>query len=1083
MSISQPGVTVTQKFVTESTVTSSPSLLPCVVGPCYQVVDAITSGVLNDKALAGTYRAGKGVMSFAIPGIKTGAILDNTSVKVVIDQTTVTTSLANSDNEVARASGTNDGTLTSLTATTAKFTGGSTDFDQISFAVSTPNDYRSVIRISYQGIEKDLPVHSVSGTELILIIDEADELSGVDLASHSWTAYEQAAQFAIVSESQSVYNFGPGSNANYLKISAKDGGDFEGSKGDNITLSVDTGCVAFGQTSTADKASVTQGYGDGWLVIADSGVFTPASWSTVYDQYSTAGQAAYTQGLIYDTENANNAHRAWGFIEKEISPYALGLSEVLAGYNAGSTLDAAAKSIPGYFIRKDVSINATIDSGDDVADLEGEASLTSEEKADMLLNGGVVYLVDNAGRVARGIFDTNGKWTQGGNNDLIPQGAAVITQIFHATSGKTSANCQFGPAGNNHYFASTNLNVNVVNSTHRLRVGGTAYNISSVTDIATRKWMQISASPTHSTTGGLDFVCVPTTRTALFDQTLSSDGTSTTILFTVGYAAGVPSTLEDLHNAITDSTDTLYKADIGAIITSSKEGAGHAADYSLADDIFSTSAVNFQLDGGSDDKSILIDANVLGAGTTQPMNVYVGYRALRVDVSDQASSPELLKFGSTSAMIESIGPVDKRNPLGLAAYMAIVNSPGVDVACLGVSEVSTTQPMGTTAAWASALEFLESRNIYALAPLTQDTAVLATVDAHVDKMSLAANKSERICFINRPFPGYSNATLVASGTNGSTEANFASTMLFTTSANLDTVHATYDLTSGDYVLVLNDYNSSDYGTTEVFGAATQIYGLKRASHTTYTLTFDNTGFSALTGKAQWEQAQTGLSWRLYKVGTAISSRADQATAASGFGAHYGSKRTFLVWPPKAYSVINGIEESVEGYFLCAAIAGMVGYQGVGQGFTNLNVQGFSKLTYSSQYFSRAQLDAIAGGGTFIVYQETPSSALRIRHQLSTDVSSIEKRELSITKAVDYCSKILRLNIKSKIGSLNITDEMMANVGSLIQGLMMRLMEQSIVRSGSLDSIEIDSSNPDTLNVVVSLSPLYPCNYIKITLQV
>jgi hypothetical protein len=178
-----------------------------------------------------------------------------------------------------------------------------------------------------------------------------------------------------------------------------------------------------------------------------------------------------------------------------------------------------------------------------------------------------------------------------------------------------------------------------------------------------------------------------------------------------------------------------------------------------------------------------------------------------------------------------------------------------------------------------------------------------------------------------------------------------------------------------------------------------------------------------------------------------------------------------------------VSETLPGYYLCAGLAGMIGYQGVGQGFTNLTLNGFSGVLYSSQYFSRSQLDTIAGGGIYILFQETPTSAVKTRHQLSTDVTSIEKRELSITKSIDFVSSSLRLNLKNKIGALNLVDETVTAIGVIAQAIIQQMVDLSIVASASMDRIAVNSVSPDTLDITISIAPLYPCNYIQITLEV
>ena len=43
MSNTRPGVEVTQEIGSTSTTAASPALVPCVVGPCFQIVEALDS--------------------------------------------------------------------------------------------------------------------------------------------------------------------------------------------------------------------------------------------------------------------------------------------------------------------------------------------------------------------------------------------------------------------------------------------------------------------------------------------------------------------------------------------------------------------------------------------------------------------------------------------------------------------------------------------------------------------------------------------------------------------------------------------------------------------------------------------------------------------------------------------------------------------------------------------------------------------------------------------------------------------------------------------------------------------------------
>jgi hypothetical protein len=116
-------------------------------------------------------------------------------------------------------------------------------------------------------------------------------------------------------------------------------------------------------------------------------------------------------------------------------------------------------------------------------------------------------------------------------------------------------------------------------------------------------------------------------------------------------------------------------------------------------------------------------------------------------------------------------------------------------------------------------------------------------------------------------------------------------------------------------------------------------------------------------------------------------------------------------------------------------------------------------------------------------QEVEGAPVISRHQVSTDTTSIEKRELSITKVVDFTAKILRLGVRKYIGVNNITEVFLDTVGTTIQGILAFLIETGVLVGANLNNIIQDSTNPDVVLVDVTLDVPYPCNYIRLTLVV
>jgi hypothetical protein len=497
-------------------------------------------------------------------------------------------------------------------------------------------------------------------------------------------------------------------------------------------------------------------------------------------------------------------------------------------------------------------------------------------------------------------------------------------------------------------------------------------------------------------------------------------------------------------------------------------------------------------DGGVDADNLLVDEDLIGS-TSATHSVYASYKALRVDVSDQASSPALVEITSTTDVTNLLGKISTDNPLALAAYFATLQSPSTTVKCLGVSATSTAEPSGTSAAYSSALTYLEGQDVYALACLSTDPAVQALFEAHVTSMSSASNKSERIAFVSQDMPTHSTAVLLSSGTGGNTASSFATDNTFTTNvdfslnAALTTVLA--DTASDDLILVVTAKSGSTDAPTAANGVIPLKYGIRvdksstSTAHTTNSLklVLNNADVESSTVGTNWNSL-VDVSWSLFQMGTALTTTAQKAAAVADLGAQFANKRMFLVWPNSASASVSGTASVVSGVNLAAAWAAKVGFEKPEQAFTNLTLSGFSGLSNSNTLFSRSQLNSIAGGGTWITVQDKPNAALSCRHQLSTKVDTIQNRELSITKTVDYVAKRMRDVLEPKTGSFRITQSYLDSLGVIVEGEIRNFTETGVLTAGKVNFVEVDSTNSDTINIQVIITVPFPANYIALTLQ-
>jgi hypothetical protein len=460
--------------------------------------------------------------------------------------------------------------------------------------------------------------------------------------------------------------------------------------------------------------------------------------------------------------------------------------------------------------------------------------------------------------------------------------------------------------------------------------------------------------------------------------------------------------------------------------------------------------------------------------------IYLSYTAVRKDVTAVAAQPGLLVFDDTSALEAALAPIDATNPLGLGLFFALLNAPGIQVTGLGVDEVAADAPFGTLDGFSRAASFLEGKEVYAIAPLTHDTSVHQIFSTHATVMSGPTEKGERVAIVNQPLPTEKAHTLVASGIGD----RVSGTVFDTNVSNLS-------------ALALN-VGVSPIGTIPVsaglfldIAADAKRYSISGISGDQVTI---RTSF-AQGENADSFYATTSLPSPLVQEAFTVSIRGASLTIAglpdldgmaetvAAVGRGYGNRRLWMTVPDQVKASVNGVETLLEGFYASACIAGMVGQQPPQQSFTRFPITGLTGVKGSNDKFNSRQLGVMAGGGAWILIQEAQGAPVISRHAVTTDLTSIEVRESSITKIVDFVAKFLRRSLLNFIGRFNITQGFLDTLGQVIEGLGGFLIESGVLLGFNLNQIQQDVDAPDTVIVDVSLDVPYPCNFIRLTLVI
>jgi len=460
---------------------------------------------------------------------------------------------------------------------------------------------------------------------------------------------------------------------------------------------------------------------------------------------------------------------------------------------------------------------------------------------------------------------------------------------------------------------------------------------------------------------------------------------------------------------------------------------------------------------------------------TAAVNMYCMYNALRLDVSPAADSPALLSFDDTDALEAALGPITPDNPLAYGLYVALQTAPGMRVYGVGLDETSADAPYGTDDAFSSAFDFLESREVYGLAPMTDEASVATLLNTHVLAMSATAEKMERIGVFYLGLPTRKVDTILVSGTDGDTVsgpkldtkiANLTSALL---AAGIDPT----DVTVADGVFV-------DIGTDaknwNVKGAVTS--GTQLPINTTFAAGENDDAFYSTTSFPVVVSDTFSVKIR----GAAVASLDDEVATVYYRGKSYNTRRMWMIQCNALRASVDGVDSLVAGFYGCAAKVAQVAGLNPALPLSRRPMGVFTGVTGTSDRYKPSQLRQMAAGGADLLIAESDSGPVFSRRQVTTDTTTIEAREQSIVKAVDFVSKFLRVGITAYVGMDNITQTYLDSLSTVTSALCRWLIEVGkVVGNIQVSSLLQDADEPDAIVATVPVDVLYPANKVKLTL--
>jgi hypothetical protein len=217
--------------------------------------------------------------------------------------------------------------------------------------------------------------------------------------------------------------------------------------------------------------------------------------------------------------------------------------------------------------------------------------------------------------------------------------------------------------------------------------------------------------------------------------------------------------------------------------------------------------------------------------------------------------------------------------------------------------------------------------------------------------------------------------------------------------------------------------------------------------------------------------------------------AESDLAMDAFAQTINNKRLVLTYPNRL-QIFNGQSNQiteVAGCFLAAALAGVLSSVPTNRGLTKQSVTSFVGFSAPvAQVMTKLLKDTLSSSGVTVVEINRLNQML-VRHGVTTDMSALTTREISLVRIADTLFEVVQLGMESAqlIGE-PIDAEMPVRVKAALQSL----LEQSVASELIVDYADLavkqqvfPTGDPSIIECKFSYQPAVPLNYITVQFSV
>lgn len=202
-----------------------------------------------------------------------------------------------------------------------------------------------------------------------------------------------------------------------------------------------------------------------------------------------------------------------------------------------------------------------------------------------------------------------------------------------------------------------------------------------------------------------------------------------------------------------------------------------------------------------------------------------------------------------------------------------------------------------------------------------------------------------------------------------------------------------------------------------------------------------------------------------------------------------SKRTVLAYPNQLnfYNSLLAQTTVVSGYYLAAAMAGRLAGGDVERGLTKVEVTGFNGLpAVLAQQQTNTFKNSLSKAGVSVA-EQISSGALSIRHGVTTNMSSLTTREISLVRIGDVLFELVQTGLDSAgLVGQPIDADMTTKVKGALTGILETAISNNVILSYGSVAVRqqaLPNGDPSVIEAQFAYEPAIPANYITVTFAI